>query len=408
MPATADWPEWRGSPRRDGFWTDRSLPISLPKDGPPIVWKASLGSGYSGPAVVASRLYVMDRLKPPLAPVDTERVLCFDSHTGKPLWTNTYPCSVHYPYGYENGPRTTPLVRDGAVYTLGGMGMLSCLDASTGIIRWRHDLGGELKIHIPYWGVGSQPVLSGNLIIVMAGGASNACVAAFDRKSGIEKWRNLGERPSYAPLVTIGAKKQEEVVVWTADGVHGLAVSDGVERWGIPFRCKYDEAVHTPIFDDKTHRIYFPHDWFGTLTVQLDDKLASATLLGTNLNLSMLHSTAVLLDGVIYGVNHNSGDKPGQGELRALDVQSGGLLWKTNTLTTPQRWAQASITYNKGNQCAYILTDLGDLVLARLSRSGFDELARYPLCGKTWSHPAYSDGCIFARAETSLVCARLR
>ncbi len=405
--AAADWPEWRGGPRRDGVWRDDSLPAAISNSGPTYLWKAPLGTGYSGPSVAAGRLYVMDRLKPPQAETDTERILCFNSSTGAGLWTNSYPCAVHFPYGYENGPRCTPLVRDGRVYTIGGMAMLSCLDAATGEIIWRRDLAKEYRIKIPSWGVASQPVLEDGRLIMMAGSTNGACVVAFDR-GGTELWRSLSERPSYVPLLGIDSGSRREVVVWTADGVHGLDPGSGAEQWGFPFKCKYDEAVHTPVFDAGLHRLLFPHDWNGTLVVDIDPKKSGASLVGTNFNLSMLHSAALLRDGVLYGLNHNSGDKAWQGEFRAIDVATGAVLWRTNSLTTPQRWAQASISFNEGNGCAYILTDQGEFVLARLSRNGFDPLGRVQLCGKTWSHPAYSDGCIFARAETSLVCARLK
>ncbi|HTI69653.1 MAG TPA: PQQ-binding-like beta-propeller repeat protein [Candidatus Limnocylindria bacterium] len=408
LPATADWLEWRGSPLRDGIWRDISLPAVIPSGGFPTAWKATLGQGYSGPSVAGNRVYVMDRLKPPLAEVDTERVVCLDAQDGHFLWTNAYPCAVHYPYGYENGPRNTPLIEGNSVYTLGGMGTLSSLDAVSGSIRWRHDLAAEYHAHIPNWGVSSQPLLVGDSLVVMVGNTNDACVVAFDKGTGKEHWRSLSERPSYVPLLSIPNGSGRSAIVWTADGVHGLDTQTGAEQWGFPFRCKYDEAVHTPLFDGTKHRLYFPHDWSGTLVVQLDSDHQHATLVGTNRNLSMLHSAAVLLDGVIYAVNHNSGDAPAQGELRALDVKSGELLWKTNAVTPMKRWAQAAITYNEGNHCAYILNDQGELILARLTRSGYEELGRSQISGKTWSHPAFSNGCVYVRSETSLICAKLK
>jgi outer membrane protein assembly factor BamB len=404
----ADWPEWRGSERRDGVWRDPSLPTELPAQGFSNLWRVLIGTGYSGPSVAGGRLFVMDRLKPPQAEVDTERILCFDSKTGAGLWTNAYPCSIHFPYGYENGPRGTPLVRGGRVYVLGAMGMLSCLDAKSGEIAWRCDLAQDYRIRIPSWGVASQPILEDGALIVMAGGADGATVVAFDQADGKEKWRSLAERSSYSPLIGIESGARRQVLVWTAEAVHGLEPATGAERWRFPFKCKYDEAVHTPLYDVASHRLFFPHDWNGTLTLDFDPAKGAATMVGTNLNLSMLHSAALLRDGVIYALNHNSGDKPSQGEFRAIDVRTGEILWKTNSITTPQRWAQASVTYNEGNRCAYILTDQGELVMARLSRTKIEVLGRSQLCGKTWSHPAYSDGCIFARAETSLLCARLK
>src|SRR5262249_24763141 len=143
-----DWPEWLG-PQRDGIWRETGLVQKFPKDGPRILWRVPLGQGYSGPAVVGERVFVMDRLratdsagKPLRATRDgipgKERVLCLDATTGKTIWKHEYDCS--YRVSYPSGPRVTPLVRAGRVYTLGTMGDLYCLDAQTGKPVWHKNL----------------------------------------------------------------------------------------------------------------------------------------------------------------------------------------------------------------------------------------------------------------------------
>ena len=136
-----DWPQWAG-PQRDGVWREDGLLQRFPAGGPRILWRVPIGAGYSGPAVVGDRLYVMDRPDvPPPAPGQeariskdaipgTERVLCIDAKTGKTLWVHQYDCP--YQISYPSGPRTTPTVVNGKVFTLGAMGDLLCLDAVSG------------------------------------------------------------------------------------------------------------------------------------------------------------------------------------------------------------------------------------------------------------------------------------
>src|SRR5262249_34689477 len=128
-----DWPQWLG-PRRDGVWRETGLLQKFPPGGPKIRWRAPVGQGYSGPAVAGGRVYVTDLVLAPgakqgnpfmRAPVrGTERVLCLDEASGKPVWEHEYPCT--YEIQYPAGPRTTPVVAGGKVYTLGAMGDLLC------------------------------------------------------------------------------------------------------------------------------------------------------------------------------------------------------------------------------------------------------------------------------------------
>ncbi len=139
-----DWPQWLGA-RRDSVWRETGLVATFPPGGPPVLWRVPLGQGYSGPAVADGRVYVMDREPArdasgnPLRATrqgipGNERVLCLNAADGKQVWKHEYDCP--YQIAYPSGPRTTPLVAEGRVYTLGAMGDLYCLDARTGAKRW--------------------------------------------------------------------------------------------------------------------------------------------------------------------------------------------------------------------------------------------------------------------------------
>jgi outer membrane protein assembly factor BamB len=402
-----DWPEWRGGPERTAVWNDATLPTVLPKEGPRILWKHTLGTGYSGPSVAHGRVFVMDRLKPPAAEEDTERVVCLDADDGHELWVCAYPCALKVRGGYENGPRATPTVNHGKVYALGAMANLHCLDAATGKILWNVDAVKDYHARLPNWGVANAPLVEGNLLVFQAGGQPDATVLALDKNNGQEIWRSLTDKPSYAPLIAITSGHQRQLIVWTGQSICSLNPANGQVFWRQPRACKYDEAVATPLFHPDLNLVLCGHDWNGTMALQLDSAKPGFNLAWTNFSISCLHSTPVIEGNYLYGLNHNSGQAEHQGEFRCVNLVTGQMVWSTTKLSPPRRWAQASLTRNAATGIYYALTDLGELVLARCTPTGYDEVSRAQIIGKTWSHPAFANHRIYARSESTLLCATL-
>src|SRR5262245_45320205 len=192
-----EWSQWLG-PQRDAIWAEKDLVTSLPKDGPTVVWRKPIGAGYSGPAVAGGKLYVMDRVKgepdpknPPAAGTQpgSERVVCMNATNGEPVWTHTYDCT-YANVSYPSGPRTTPVVDGGHVYTLGTMGDLFCLNAADGKPVWSKNFPKDYKAPTPAWGWSAHLLVDGDNLIALVGGEGQA-VVAFDKKTGKEKWKAL-------------------------------------------------------------------------------------------------------------------------------------------------------------------------------------------------------------------------
>ena len=174
-----DWPRWRG-PRGNGTWHGPTLPTTWPTEGLRQIWRQPVGGGYGGVAVAEGRVYLMDRQ---IEPHESERLLCFDAATGNRIWTHVYV--THYgdlPYG--NGPRGTPTLHDGHVYSLGALGHLNCLDAKSGELRWSVDLVQEHNARVPLWGISASPVVFENLLIVHVGAEPNGCLLALQLDTG--------------------------------------------------------------------------------------------------------------------------------------------------------------------------------------------------------------------------------
>lgn len=405
--SAADWPEWRGGPARDGVWNESGLPKSLPKDGPKILWKQTIGTGYSGPSVAGERLYVLDRLKPPLAGQDTERVLCFSALDGRPLWTNAYPCALKLKGGYENGPRSSPTVRDGKVYTLGAMGNFFCMDVRDGKILWSHDLRQEFQARLPDWGLANAPLLEGRLVIIQAGGQANATVMAFDRESGKEVWRSLSDEAGYASITVIESGGTRQLIVWTGDALASLDPATGRVFWREPRVLAWKQAVMTPIFHAGKNLLLIGSDRETVHTLQLGKDAPGFKVLWDLPSLNSLHSNPVLDGDHVYGVNHDGKIKGECGEFRCISIATGEKMWAVTNVTRIGGFAHASVTHNAGNGVWYLLNESGELILAEATPQGYRELSRGQLTGKTWSHPAFANRRIFARAENSLVCASL-
>ncbi|HXG23499.1 MAG TPA: PQQ-binding-like beta-propeller repeat protein, partial [Chthonomonadales bacterium] len=203
-PTGLDWPQWRGV-NRDGVWREQGLIERFAGSEVRIKWRVPISNGYSGPTVADGRVYVTDYVA---TPKPQEQVHCFDWETGRKLWSHTYDVT-YGGVGYPNGPRASVTVFDGRAYALGAVGHLSCLEAITGRVLWSKDLDKEYNIRMPEWGIAAAPLIEGDLVIVHIGGSNRACLVAFDKKSGQERWRALEDRASYsAPIVIRQAGKR--------------------------------------------------------------------------------------------------------------------------------------------------------------------------------------------------------
>ena len=194
--AADDWPQWLG-PRRDGVWRETGIVQTLPTNGLKFRWRTAIGGGYSGPAVTGGRVYVMDRQLATGAKQPTnafargeipgsERVLCLDEADGRIIWEHAYDCA--YTVSYAAGPRVTPAVVGGKVYTLGAEGHLLCLDASSGRVLWSRQFAKEFGVKTPVWGFAGHPLVDGQKLICLAGGSGTVAVA-YNKDTGAEIWR---------------------------------------------------------------------------------------------------------------------------------------------------------------------------------------------------------------------------
>jgi len=407
-----DWPQWRG-PGRDGVWRETGVIRSF--DGPRIRlrWRAAISAGYCGPTVADGRVYVADRVT---RPEERERIHCFRWTDGRKLWSVEYPCTYRG-IGYRAGPRASITVHDGRAYVLGAVGHFHCLDAATGRILWEKDLADQFAIDMPHWGLAAAPLVEGDLVILMIGG-QDACVVAFDRRSGQLRWKALDDPASYSAPIVIDQAGHRVLVCWTGTRIVGLDPRTGQPFWDQRYnQPRWVISIATPVLEGD--RLFFSSFYNGSILLRVPrDRLAVEKLWHRagpdEYQTEALHSLMVTpyFEGdYIYGVDS-------YGQLRCLEAATGDRIWEDRTATSQVRWGTLHMVRHEPTGNMWMFNDRGELIIARLSPAGFYEISRTRLLrptreqlrrgdGVCWSHPAFAYRHVFNRNDEELVCASL-
>jgi outer membrane protein assembly factor BamB len=407
-----EWPQWRG-PNRDGVWLETGIVERFPGPQLELKWRAPVSNGYSGPTVADGRVYVTDRVTKPSA---RERVLCFDAMSGKPVWTHEYECRYSQ-VGYQNGPRASVTIDEGRAYALGTMGHFRCLDAASGSLLWKKDPETDYEVELPTWGIASAPLVEGDLVIVQLGARPDACVVAWDKRTGEERWRALADRASYSAPVVLEQAGRRVLVCWTGDHVAGLDPATGNLHWKHPTPpVEMVINVATPVADGG--RLFLTSFYDGSYMFRLRQDSLGVELIwqrrGQNESrtdaLHSMISTPLTLGDYIYGIDSH-------GEFRCLEGATGDRVWEDLTVVPNVRWGTAHLVRNRDR--VWLFNEKGELVIAELSPKGFHEISRARLIkptrgqlsrrgvGVCWSHPAFAYKHVFARNDAELVCASL-
>lgn len=376
-----DWPQWRG-PNRDGklsgFTAPRAWPTNLTQK-----WQVKVGKGDSSPVLVGERLYAFGRQEA------DEVVLCLDAASGKTVWEARYPAGrvVTGPAARHPGPRSTPVVAEGKICTLGVGGVLSCFDAAQGTLLWRKQSSAD------YLGASTKsdstmsPLVVDGCCVVHVGGGSNGAVLAFALASGQAKWKSDGDGPgNSSPVVmTVGGKKQ--LVTLTANTVAGLDLADGRRLWQVPFAA-YQGNNATPVVDGS--RVIYSGQAKGLFAINLEPQGQGCmvTPVWTNKALGGRFTTPVLKDGLLYGYNNG---------FFCASAQTGDTLW-----TDTAKRGQSAALLDAGS-VILALTLNGELAAFKPSKTEYTELARIKLATtETWAHPVVAGQRIFVKENETV------
>ena len=411
-----DWPQWMG-PGRDNVWRETGIVASFPKDGPKVLWRIKVANGYSGPAVANGLVYLTDFVADEDTQVDNfkrklyvgkERVLCLDAKTGDIKWKHEYPCK--YDVSYPNGPRCTPTIGGGKVYTVGAEGNLFCFDAKTGDILWSKSLKDDYTKKAPLWGFSGHPLIDGDRLICLVGGKGSVAVA-FDKNTGKEIWKALSAKePGYAPPVIFETKGTRQLLVWHPESINGLDPISGKVLWSVEQETVNGTSIMAPRFLGDQIFIGAWQKKAQMLKVAPDNASAKTVWKGTrDTGVYPVNNTPFLEDGHIYGVCT-------EGQLRCVRMSDGERLWETFAPVSGKEEGSGTAHLVKNGDRFFIFGETGDLVIAKLSPKEYVEVSRTHLVDPTskafgrsvaWSHPAFADRCVFARNDRELVCVSL-
>jgi len=416
-----DWPEWRGRGRL-GVWTESGILDRFPERGLSVMWRTPVHGGYAGPAVTSGRVFITDFAAAPGARAlrGTERIQALDQNTGRVLWSRDWPTNYQGMLDtWAIGPAATPTVDGDRVYVLGRAGALLCLKADTGDVIWQKDYMKDYGAEMPTWGFTGAPLVDGNRLICLVGGAK-AKAMAFDKMTGAELWSALppNSEPGYAQPVIITAGGTRQLIVWHPLALSSLDPVTGRVYWEQPFKIEFGMTVPTAV--QSGSRLLVTCFYNGSLMMSLDQSKPSATLLwkGTSnseVQTDGLHSVVAtpVIDGdYIYGLCS-------YGQMRCLKAATGERVWESQAVTIERaRWASGQIVRHGDRY--FINNDRGDLIIAKMSPQGYQEISRTSLIKPStppgnrralemvnWSHPAYANRRIYARNDEEILCASL-
>jgi outer membrane protein assembly factor BamB len=389
--AVPDWGFFRG-PRWDGHYT--AVPVRTEWPGRQLtpVWKQPVGGGYA--SFVTARLGTRDVAFTIEQRGRQEVVAAYDVATGRELWTNAWTAEFREFMGGD-GPRATPTYFDGRIYALGGLGELRSMDATTGATSWRTNILTDAGASNIQWGMSTSPLIVDNTVVTLPGGTAGKSVVAYDHRTGARLWSSLDDRASYSSpmLVTIDGVRQ--ILMVSATRIAGLNPSNGALLWEFPWVTMYDVNAAQPIVIGG-NRVFMSSGYdHGAVVIEVAMSGDRGTVreVWKNNRMKNQFTSSVLHDGYIYGLDESI--------LACLNAEDGTLMWKGG------RYGYGQIALASGH--IIVLTEDGDMALVRATPEKHDELARFPvLDGKTWNHPAFSDGRLLIRNLKEMAMFDLR
>jgi outer membrane protein assembly factor BamB len=373
-----DYTQWRGL-NRDGsasaFSEPRAWPGQLTRR-----WKVEVGEGYATPILSGSVVYVFTRRD------GNEGITALDAATGRAGWRSSYaaPYAPSQPAAAHGaGPKATPLLHRGTLFTLGISGIVTAFDATTGARVWQTAPPAEP----PYFSAASSPVADGQLVMVHPG--NYGPLTAFDASSGAVAW-TAGDGGFFASPIVVSLNGVRQVVTLTQSAVIGISLPAGKVLWRYPLSGA-NGGGPTPVVAEDA--IIFSVGQ-GTIAVKptLRDGTWSIQEVWQTKDVSMYISTPVVVGNTLFGLSTRS-----SGQFYAVDTRSGDTLW----LGPPRQAANTALV--KAGQLLFYLNDDAQLIVARSSRAQFEPLKRYTVADSaTWAQPLVSGARIFIKDVSSL------
>ena len=405
--STHDWTTFLG-PSHNAVSTETRLSRTLP---PPLVWEFVKGTSYASPAIAGNRLLFLHRLG------DEEIVLCLHPETGASQWEFRYGTVFEDRYGYNNGPRASPVIDGERVYTMGAEGKLHCFELGSGKVLWKRDLRAEYKVPQDFFGTAGTPLVEGTLLIVNVGAPGGPCVVGLDKATGREVWRAGKEwGPSYASPMPAVMHGQRRVFVFAggessppAGGLMSIDPANGRVDFSFPWRSRTVESVNAScpvVFDNKVFISASYRTGSALLEVRPD---FTHRVVWTTQEFALHWNTAIYRDGFLYGFD---GRNEPDASLACISAANGRVVWRetpewTETLDGRGAGRKQILGTYRGSLLAVdgqflCLGELGHLLWMDLTPKGYKEVSRTWLFAgrESWALPVLSRGLLYVAQNT--------
>ncbi|MFB3826531.1 MAG: PQQ-binding-like beta-propeller repeat protein [Bryobacteraceae bacterium] len=376
-----EWPQWRG-PNRDGVAVGFPAPQKWPEKLK-LKWKVEIGEGHSSPVVSGGRVYLHSRQG------EREVVSCLRLENGQAIWRESYPAPyqvVAVAASHGNGVKSTPVVGEGRIFTLGISGILSSFDAQTGKLAWRKQFAA------PLYGNAMSPLLDRGLLIAHVEMKRGGALTAFDARTGAEKWSWTGDGAAYASPIVAELGGVRQIVTQSREHIVSVDAATGALLWSMPYSTAYDQNAVTPaLYRDLLIFSGLRNGIMGVRAARRGNAFAAETV-WTNRDISLYMSSPVVIGDVVFGLtNRNSG------QFFALDPRNGKVLW-----TSDGRQGDNAVLIGAGPRLVLLTTDAA-LIVANQSVRAWEPLRKYSVAGSpTWAHPALLNNGILVKDAMAL------
>jgi outer membrane protein assembly factor BamB len=414
----SDWPCFLG-PTGDSISTEKGVLTHWPKTGPRIVWHQKLGEGYGMPTISRGRLFLFERVG------DSARLRCCKSETGEALWSFEYPTDYQDLYGYSGGPRCSPVVDGDRVYIYGVEGMLHCIRVEDGKLIWKVDTIADFHVRQNFFGVGSTPVIEGDLLIAQVGGSqqdsparnarqspkgADSGIVAFDKYTGKIRYHVTHELASYAGPVLAKIDGRRCCFVFARGGLVGLDPASGKVDFHYPWRARDLESVNASNPVVVGNRVFIS-ETYGPGSALLEVKPGACKEIWTDKDKGIREksmrchwNTPIHVGGYVYGC---SGRHLSEAELRCIELATGKVMWRQRGLTRTSLLLVDNHFICSGED--------GILRLLKVNPEKYEEISSIELKSDgeplllepCWAAPILSHGMLYVRGADRLVCLEL-
>jgi outer membrane protein assembly factor BamB len=368
----ADWPCYRG-PEHNGISQETDWHSGWGDSGPKVLWKASVGIGFSTTAVADGRAYTMGNSG---KATNTDTIYCFDAASGKELWKHSYPCPLEPKY-YVGGTLSTPTVDAGKVYTLSKMGDFFCLDAKTGNVLWQKQLNKELGCELPTWHFSSSTLIVDDMAVVNVGTSG----LALNKNTGAVVWQSGKGKCGYATPVPFTMAGKPGLAMFGEVTLFAVDPADGKELWQYPWKTQHQVNAADPIV---TGNQVFVSTGYNRGCGLIEIAAGQAKKLWENRVMAMQINSPILRDGYVYGFD--------EAVFKCLKLEDGSQQWQDKSL------GKGSLMMSADGRLI-LMSDKSELVVAKADPQKFDVLARAQVLpqGLCWTSPVLANGRIYAR-----------